>query len=78
MKIIAARSGVTPEEYLPLLKGTHLLSLEDGRKAYVKGTEYTSLYGSTEVANTFNWYNKVYPFSQKVDSYLDPSLTAEK
>ena len=78
VKIMAARSGVTPEEYLPLLKGTHLLSLEDGRKAYVKGTEYTSLYGSTEVANTFNWYNKVYPFSQKVDSYLDPSLTAEK
>jgi NitT/TauT family transport system substrate-binding protein len=75
VRIMAARSGVTPAEYLPMLKGTKLLTLEEGRKVYQKGADYKSLYGSTEIANTFNWYNKVYSFSQKVDSYIDPSLT---
>jgi NitT/TauT family transport system substrate-binding protein len=75
VKIMAARSGVSPAEYQPMLKGTRLLTLDEGRKAFLKGTDYTSLYGSTEVANTFNWYNKVYSFSQKIDSYIDPSLT---
>jgi len=75
VKIMAARSGVSPAEYLPLLKGTHLLSLDEGSKVFEKGSDYKSLYGSTEVANTFNWFNKVYGFSQKVDTYIDPSLT---
>ncbi|HEY8099994.1 MAG TPA: ABC transporter substrate-binding protein [Burkholderiaceae bacterium] len=75
VSIMAARSGVSPAEYLPLLKGTKLLSLEEGKKAYVKASGYQSLYGSSEVANTFNWYNKVYAVSQKVDSYIDPSFT---
>ena len=78
VKIMAARSGVSPTEYLPLLKGTHLLSVDEARKAYVKGPSFASLYGSTEVANTFNWYNKVYPISQRVDSYIDPSLSNER
>jgi NitT/TauT family transport system substrate-binding protein len=78
VKIMAARSGVTPAEYLPLLKGTKLLSLEEGKKIYVKGTGYQSLYGSTEIANTFNWYNKVYGLSQNVPSYIDPSFTNGK
>jgi len=75
VKIMAARSGVSPDEYLPMLKGTRLLTLEEGRKTMQKGSDYSSLYGSSEVANTFNWYNKVYSFSQKVDSYIDVSLT---
>ena len=78
VKIMAARSGVTPAEYLPLLKGTKLLSLEEGKKVYLKGTGYQSLYGSTEIANTFNWYNKVYGLSQNVSSYIDPSFTNGK
>lgn len=78
LKIMAARSGITPAEYLPLLKGTKLLSLEEGKKAYVKGPGYQSLYGSTEIANTFNWYNKVYGLSQNVSSYIDPSFTNAK
>ena len=78
VKIMAARSGVTPAEYLPLLKGTKLFSLAEGRKAYVKGPGFDSLYGSTEIANTFNWYNKVYGLSQNVPSYIDPSFTNAK
>jgi NitT/TauT family transport system substrate-binding protein len=75
VKIMAARSGISPAEYLPLLKGTKLLTLEEGRKVFLKGTDFKSLYGSTDIANTFNWYNKVYSFSQKADTYIDPSLT---
>ena len=78
VKIMAARSGVTPAEYLPLLKGTKLFSLAEGKKAYVKGPGFDSLYGSTEIANTFNWYNKVYGLSQNVPSYIDPSFTNAK
>jgi NitT/TauT family transport system substrate-binding protein len=78
VKIMAARSGISPAEYLPLLKGTKLLSLEEGRKVYAKGNDYKSLYGSTAIANTFNWYNKVYPYSQNIETYIDPSLTMEK
>lgn len=78
VKIMAARSGVSAAEYLPLLKGTKLLSLEEGRKVYVKAAGYQSLYGSTEIANTFNWYNKVYGLSQNVPTYIDASLTNAK
>ena len=75
VKIMAARSGVSPAEYLPLLKGTKLLTLEEGKKVYVKAEGYRSIYGSTEIANTFNWYNKAYGLSQNVPSYIDPSFT---
>ncbi len=78
VKIMAARSGISTAEYLPLLKGTKLLSLEEGRKVYVKANGYQSLYGSTEIANTFNWYNKVYGLSQNVSGYIDPSFTNAK
>lgn len=78
VKIMAARSGISAAEYLPLLKGTKLLSLEEGRKVYAKGNDYKSLYGSTAIANTFNWYNKVYTYSQNIETYIDPSLTMEK
>ena len=78
IRIMAARSGVAPAEYLPLLKGTHLLSLDEGRKTFVKATGYASIYGSTEIVNTFNWYNKVYAISQNVNGYIDPSLMGAK
>jgi NitT/TauT family transport system substrate-binding protein len=78
LQIMAARSGVTAAEYLPILKGTKLLTLAEGRAVYEKKPGYQSLYGSTEIANTFNWYNKVYSLSQKADSYIDPSFTNAK
>lgn len=74
VKIMSARSGVTPAEYLPFLAGTRLLNLDEGRLAFAKADGFKSLYGSSEVANTFNVDNKVYPASQKVDTYIDPSL----
>ena len=78
VKIMAARSGITPAEYLPLLKGTKLLSLAAGSKVYVKGEGFSSLYGSTKIVDGFNLKEGVYKAPQNVDSYLDPSFTNAK
>ena len=78
VKIMAARSGVSPAEYLPLLKGTKLLSLAEARKIYVKGTGFGSLYGSTKIVDDFNVANKVYKAPENIDSYLDASFTNAK
>ena len=78
VKIMAARVGVTTQVYLPLLKGTHLLSLAEGKKAYVKGSGFNSVYGSSKVADDFNVANGVYKAHQDVDSYFDPSFTNAK
>ena len=78
VKIMAARSGISPAEYLPLLKGTKLLSLDAGRKVYVKAEGFGSLYGSSKIVDQFNVANAVYKAPEKVDSYLDPSFTMAK
>ncbi len=77
VKIMAARSGVSPAEYLPLLKGTFLLDLAAGQKTYAKGTGYASLYGSTKIVDDFNVANAVYKAPEKIESYLDPTFTAD-
>jgi NitT/TauT family transport system substrate-binding protein len=78
VKIMAARVGVSPETYLPLLKGTKLLSVDEAKKIYVKGDGFKSLYGSTKVADQFNVANEVYKAGEDIDSYLDPSFTFAK
>jgi NitT/TauT family transport system substrate-binding protein len=78
VKIMAAKSGVTPEEYLPMLKGTKLLSLSDAKKVFVKGAGFKSIYGSSKVADDFNVANGVYKEPQDIDSYLDASFTNAK
>jgi len=78
VKIMAARSGVSTTEYLPLLKGTKLLSLEEGKKVYVKGDGFKTLYGSTKIVDAFNVANKVYKKAEKIDGYLDASFTEAK
>ena len=75
VKIMAKRVGLTPEEYLPLIKGTHLLDVAAGKKTFKKGDGLASLYGSSKSADDFNVANAVYKEAQKVDSYIDPSLT---
>ena len=37
VKIMSARVGLTPAAYKPLLEGTHLLDLAEGKKIYKKG-----------------------------------------
>lgn len=78
LKIMSARVGLTPAAYQPLLKGTKLLSLEAGKKVFVKGAGFNSLYGSSKTADGFNVANDVYKTAQDVDSYIDPSFTNAK
>lgn len=75
VKIMAARVGLAPAAYLPLLKGTKLLPLSEGRKIFVKAEGFSSLYGSTAIADQFNVANGLYPKPQDIDSYIDPTLT---
>jgi NitT/TauT family transport system substrate-binding protein len=78
VKIMAARVGIAPEAYLPLLKGTKLLDLKAGKKIYVKAAGFGSLYGSSKVADDFNVANGVYKAHEDVDAYIDPSFTNAK
>jgi NitT/TauT family transport system substrate-binding protein len=78
VKIMAARSGVTPAEYETFVNGTNFLTIEESKKIYVKGDGFKSLYGSTKFVNDFNVANKVYPKAEKIDTYLDPSFTQGK
>lgn len=74
LKIMSARVGLTPQAYLPLLKGTKLLTLADDRKVFAKTDGFGSLYGSTKNADDFNVANGVYKTHQDVSSYIDPSF----
>ncbi|MDA8365184.1 MAG: ABC transporter substrate-binding protein [Gammaproteobacteria bacterium] len=77
VRIMAARVGISPKAFLPLLKGTKLLSLAQGKKIFVKGRGLNSLYGSSKVADDFNVANHVYKKHQNLDNYIDPSFTNE-
>jgi NitT/TauT family transport system substrate-binding protein len=76
IKIMAARVGLTPEAYKPLLKGTKLLDLAAGNKVFKKGDGLTSLYGSSKIADEFNVANGVYKEHQDINASIDPSLSA--
>lgn len=75
VKIMAARVDLTPEVYKPLLEGTHLIDVAEGRKTFKKAEGLTSLYGSSKIADEFNVANDVYKKGQDINSYIDPSLT---
>lgn len=72
VKIMAARVGLKPETYLPLLKGTRLLSLDEGKKIYVKADGFKSLYGSSKIADDFNVKYGVYKAPVDLDKAISP------
>jgi NitT/TauT family transport system substrate-binding protein len=76
VRIMSARVGVAEPAFMLLLKGTHLLSLQDNKARFVKQDGFASLYGSTRIADRFNIGNAVYAKPQNVDSYIDASLLA--
>ena len=78
VSIMAARVGVTPEEYKPLLAGTKILTLEEAKGFYAKGEGFKSIYGSSKIANDFNLKYEVYKEAQDIDAYTEPSLTMAK
>jgi NitT/TauT family transport system substrate-binding protein len=77
VKIMAARAGVSPEEYDSFLPGTRFLSPEEALARFEKKDTLDSLYGSGKVADAFNIANKVYTAAQPVAEYIDPSLSRE-
>lgn len=76
ISIMAARVGLSPAEYKPLLKGTKILKLDEAKKFFKKGDGFTSLYGSSKIADDFNVKYKVYSDPQPIDTYIDSSLTS--
>ena len=75
LKIMAARTGVTPEAYGKFLKGTKLLTMAESKKVMIDKDGFGSLYGSSRNADAFNVKNSVYKAAQDVKTYIDPSIT---
>jgi len=75
LKILSARVKISPEEYEPFLKGTHILTLDEAIKRWETTDGLGTVYGSSKVVNDFNVKFKVYEKSQDTTKYLDPSLT---
>lgn len=74
LKIMSARSGVTPQEYAEFMKGVHFLSKAEALKVLEKNETFQSMYGSTKIVDNFNIANKIYTTPQNVDSYIEPSI----
>ncbi len=75
LSILAARVGLTPEEYKPLLGGTKILTLEEAQAVMKKAEGLNSLFGSSKVSDDFNVKYEVYTDPQDIDAYIDPSIT---
>ena len=73
--IMSKRVGLTPAQYKPLLKGTHLIDIAEAKKIYKPGTGLDSLYGSTKIADDFNVKYGVYKKPENIGGYLDASVT---
>jgi NitT/TauT family transport system substrate-binding protein len=76
IKIMASRVSLPPAEYKAFVDGTRLLKLSEAQQAFKKGKGLDSIYGSSVIVDKFNTANKVYKGAQKVEDYIDPSLTA--
>ena len=77
VKIMAARVGIKPEAYLPLLKGTKLLSLSEGKATFVKADGFKSLYGSSKIVDDFNVKAGIYKTPQDLNKAIDPTLASK-
>src|ERR1700691_3287737 len=51
VQIMSARVGLTAAKYQQLLAGTHLISIAEAKKIFVKADGLDSLYGSTQIAD---------------------------
>jgi NitT/TauT family transport system substrate-binding protein len=72
--IMSARDNLPPDEYAAFMKGTHLLTLAEAKKALQKGAGLDSLYGSSQIVDGFNVANGVYTTPSKIDPAIDPSF----
>jgi NitT/TauT family transport system substrate-binding protein len=77
VKMMAARAGVSADEYAKFLPGTRFLSPEEALARFDKKEGLESLFGSGKVADDFNVANKVYAEHQPIAEYIDSSLAKE-
>lgn len=75
LKILSNRVKISPEEYEPFLKGTHILTLDEALKRWENAPGLGTVYGSSKVVDDFNLKFGVYEKTQDATKYLDPSLT---
>lgn len=78
VSIMAARVGLTAEEYKPFLAGTKILTLNEAKEFFTQGEGFASIYGSTKIVDEFNLKYEVYKEAQEIGVYIDPSLTLSK
>jgi NitT/TauT family transport system substrate-binding protein len=76
-KIMSARVNLTPDQYKPLMKGTHIMDLAEAKKHWAKAEGLESVYGSSKIVDDFNVKNTVYKTAMAVDEYLNPALAEE-
>ncbi len=75
VKLMAARVNLSAEEYAGFVKGTKIFTVDEAKKAFAKGDGLDSIYGSSVIVDKFNVDNKVYETPQKIEDYIDPSIT---
>ena len=75
VRIMASRVGLKPEEYMGFIEGTKILTLEEAKGFYAEGEGFGSIFGSSKISDDFNIANEVYTEPQKVDEYIDASIT---
>jgi NitT/TauT family transport system substrate-binding protein len=76
-KLMAARVGLTSDQYKVLMSGTHFLDLEGNREHFQKGDSLMSLYHASQVVDAFQLENKIYKAPVAYEQYLDPSIVGE-
>jgi NitT/TauT family transport system substrate-binding protein len=75
VSIMASRVGIPPADYESFIEGTKLLTHAEAMEFFNKGDGFTSLYGSSKIADDFNVANDVYTDPQPIDDYIDASIT---
>ncbi|MBO6557996.1 MAG: ABC transporter substrate-binding protein [Pseudomonadales bacterium] len=73
--IMAARVGLTAEEYLPFMAGTKILTRDEAAALLKDAEGFKSVYSSTQISDDFNVKYGAYAEPQNIDRYIDPSLT---
>lgn len=75
IRIMAARVGISPEEYAEFLAGTRILTLEEAQAAFAPGDGLDSIFGSSALADAFNVANGVYDEPQNIAELIYPAIT---
>ena len=76
--IMAARVGVSAEQYKPFLAGARILQRGEAGPFFANGDGFASIYGSSRIADDFNRKYEVYQEAQDIEAYIDPSFTLNR